>query len=277
MLLRWSADPGVAFRSFMEMARLSREQAAASLRGAGLPDRRAAALLRTGYCTPPQSFLVLTTDLLYSRGWLRFGMWDPGLAYIVELARRSTADAALPVIEQKYGLSEGAARSYYEAASRVRTEEDEIAFATPGAQIWSRDWQPCAIEDGALRCPLDLGDFALGPHLQDAVVDPEHPERTRIRMLPRPEAATIEATPALVEIARPDQLQDVPLPDATVGLGVLVDSGQTRVFVGTPRVLHSMLVRLSLLDGRHSPQFQKIYDQLGIDRQRVTVWRILWG
>jgi asparagine N-glycosylation enzyme membrane subunit Stt3 len=277
MLIRWSADPGLAFRSVMEMSRLPREQAADFLRGAGLPEARVATLLRTVYCTPPQGFLVLTTDLLDSRGWMVFGLWDPGLAHIVELARRSSVDAALPVIEQKYGLPEDAARAYYTAASRVQTEEDEIAFAAPGAQTWSTDWRPCVPEAGTLRCTLDLGDFAVGPHLQDLVVDPDNPERTRIRIVPRPDAAALEATPALVEIARRDQLQDVPLATATVGLAVLVDPDQKRVFVGTPGVVHSVLARLALLDGRYSPGFQKIYDQLGVDRQRITVWRIIWG
>ena len=277
MLVRWSADPGLAFRSVMEMSRLPREQATDFLRGAGLPEARVEALLQTVYCTPPEGFLVLTTDLLYSRGWVVFGLWDPGLAHIVELARRSTLAAALPVIEEKYGIAEVAARTYYTAATHVRTEEDEIAFAAPGAQTWSRDWQPCVPQDGALHCPLELGDFTIGAHLQDLVVDPDNPERTRIRVVPRPNAAAVEATPALVEIARPDQLQDVPLAGATVGLAVLVDPDQKRVFVGTPRVVHSALVRLALLDGRYSPRFQKTYDQLGIDRRRVTVWRIGWG
>jgi asparagine N-glycosylation enzyme membrane subunit Stt3 len=277
MLIRWSADPGLAFRSVMEMSRLPREQAADFLRGAGLPEARVAALLRTVYCAPPEGFLVLTTDLLDSRGWMVFGLWDPGLAHIVELARRGSVDAALPVIEQKYGLPEDAARAYYTAASRVRTEEDEIAFAAPDAQTWSTDWRPCVPEAGTLHCTLDLGDFAVGPHLQDLVVDPDNPERTRIRIVPRPDAAALEATPALVEIARPDQLQDVPLAAATVGLAVLVDPDRKRVFVGTPGVVHSTLVRLALLDGRYSPGFQKIYDQLGVDRQRITVWRIVWG
>jgi hypothetical protein len=107
-------------------------------------------------------------------------------------------------------------------------------------------------------------------------VDLENPERTRIRMVPRPDAAALEATPALVEIARTDRLLDVAPADATVDLAVLVDPDRKRVFIGTPRVVHSTLVRLALLDGRYSPQFQKIFDQLGVDQRRVTVWRIVW-
>jgi hypothetical protein len=109
------------------------------------------------------------------------------------------------------------------------------------------------------------------------LVDPDHPEQTRIRIAARPGATATEATPALVEVARPDRLQDIPLSDATSGLAVLVDPDRKRVFVGTPGVVRSALVRLALLDGRYSPGFQKIYDQLGFDGRRVTVWRIGWG
>ena len=276
MLVRWSADPGLAFRSMTELSLRPREQAAAFLRNAGLPSARASALLQATYCTPPQSFLVLSTDLFYTQGWLVAGLWDPGLAYIVELAHHSTVAAAVPMIEKKYGLPEPTARDLYMAASRIRTEDDRVAFATPGAQTWSRDWQPCVSQSDELHCTLDLGDFEKGPHLQDVAVDPENPERTRIRIVPRPDAAVLEATPALVEIARPDRLQDVAPADATVDLGVLVDPNRKRVFIGTPRVVHSTLVRLALLDGRYSPQFQKIFDQLGVDQRRVTVWRIVW-
>jgi hypothetical protein len=276
MLMRWSADPGLAFRSVMEIARSPREQAASFLRGAGLPEARAAALLETVYCTPPQSFLVLTTDLFYTQGWLVFGWWNPGLAHMVELARRSTIDAAVPIIEQRYGLPEATARDYYTAASHVRTETDRISFAASGAQMWSRDWQTCTAQGEALYCPLGVGDLEAGPYLQDMVVDSKNPERTRMHVVPRADAPAVEATPALVEVAEHDQLQDVPLSGATVGLAVLVDPDQKRVFVGTPGVVHSTLVRLALLDGRYSPRFQKMYDRLGVDRRRVTVWRIGW-
>ena len=277
MLMRWSADPGLAFRSMTELSRLPREEAAGFLRRAGLPDARAVALLKTAYCAPRESYLVLTTDLFYAQGWLAFGVWNPGLAHIVELARRYTVDEALPVIEQKYGLPEAAARTYYSAASRVQTERDEISFAASEAQFWSTDWHSCVPQGEALRCPLGVGDSATGPYLQDMLVDADNPGQTRIRILAGPGTDAIEATPALVEVARPDRLQDFPLSAATTGLAVLVDPDQKRVFVGTPGLVHSTLVRLALLDGRYSPGFQKIYDQLGVDARRVTVWRIGWG
>ena len=277
MLNRWSADPGLAFRSMIELSRLSPGAAGDFLRGAGLPEPRLKALLATAYCTPPQSFLILTTDLFNRSGWLVSGFWDPGRAYILDLARRSPVEAALPAMRTKYGLSDAAARDYYAAAKRVRTEDDRIAFAAPGAEMWSRAWQPCVAEDDGLHCALNLGSPTAGSYARDATVDPEHPERTRIRLVPSAGAAPVEATPALVEIARPDRLEAVPLADATVALAVLVDPEHQRVFVGTPSVVQSTVVRLALLDGKYSAPFQKIYDQSAIDGQRITVWRIVWG
>ena len=269
-LVRWSADPGLAFRSMLELSRQPRDQAAAFLRGAGLPEARLSALLESAYCTPPQSFLVLTTGLLKTRGWLVPGLWDPGRAFLVNLARHDSVEAAVPIIEQKYGLPEATARDYYAAASRIRTEEDRVDFAAPGAQIWSRGWQTCTPQDQVLHCPLAFGE------LSSATVDPEHPEQTRIRVTPRG-GAPIDATPALVEIAGPDGLREVPLANPSAALAVLVDPGEARVFVGTRSVVRSTVVRLALLDGRYSTPFRKIYDQLAIDGQRVTIWRIDWA
>lgn len=268
-LIRWSADHGLAFRSMLELSRLPRDQAAAYLRGAGLPEARLSALLETAYCTPRQSFLVLTTDLLKTRSWLVFGLWDPGRAFLVDLARRSSVQAALPTIEEKYGMPEAVARDYYAAASRIRTEEERVDFAAPGAQTWSSGWQACTRQDQALHCRLDLGE------LSSVTVDPDHPEQTRVRITPRNDAP-VDATPALVEIAGPDSLREVPIANPSAALAVLVDPGKARVFVGTPSVVRSTLVRLALLDGRYSAPFRKIYDQVAVDGQRITVWRIEW-
>ncbi|HLJ21184.1 MAG TPA: STT3 domain-containing protein [Stellaceae bacterium] len=277
MLNRWSADPGLAFRSMIELSRLPRGPAADFLRGAGLPEPRLAALLATAYCKPPASFLVLTTGLFNENGWLESGLWDPGRAYVVELAQHGSFEAALPAMQTKFGLSEAMARDYYAAAKRVRTEDDRIAFAAPGAQVWSRTWQACVAEDDGLHCALNLGNPRAGASARDLTVDPEHPERTRIRLVPSTGAAAVEVIPAVVEIARPDRLEDVSLADATAGLAVLVDPEHQRVFVGTPGVVHSTVVRLALLDGRYSSPFQKIYDQSAVDGQRITVWRVIWG
>src|SRR5262249_6195949 len=82
VLNRWSGDPGLAFGSMIELSRQPRAAAADFLRAAGLPEPRLAALLSTAYCTPPSSFLVITTDLLNASAWLVPGLWDPGRAFV---------------------------------------------------------------------------------------------------------------------------------------------------------------------------------------------------
>jgi hypothetical protein len=278
MLRRWGFDSASAFRAIVTIARLPAEQAPDYLRTVGLGDERAAALLKAVECQPPQGFLVLSTGLLDLRGWLVPGFWDPDRAYAVELARhRYAPDTAVPLLEQRLGLAESGARDLYAAASEVRTEEERTLFAAPYIQTWSRDWQPCVSLADGLHCALDLIEPATGVRLQDLVVDTEHPEGARIRMLKRPMGAPIEATPVLVELAEPDRLRDIAPPGATVDLAVLADPERQRVFVGRPAVVRSTLVRLALLDGRYSPQFQKIFEQLGVDRKRITAWRIVWG
>jgi Oligosaccharyl transferase STT3 subunit len=275
-LVRWTGDRALAYGAILKLAQLPPEQAAGALRGSGLSDERVTALLKGTDCTPPESYLVLTTGMLRLRGWQVSGLWDPNLAYAVDLARRSPADVAEQTIERRLGVPGPAAHALYLAAKNVHGEEGRIAFAAPGAQTWSTDWQSCAAEAERLHCPLDLGDFRIGAHLQDLSVDLHDPQRTRIRVRARAGAEPTEAIPSLVEIARPDRLQDVAVADATVDLAVLVDPEQGRVFVGTPGVVRSTLVRLALLDGRYSPGFRKIADELGVDRRRVTAWRIVW-
>jgi len=262
----------------MAIATLSPAQSSAFLRGAGLDEQRATALVKTTGCTPPQGFLVLSTMELNLRGWLVSGFWDPDRAYAVELARRRYApDAAAAVLEQRLGLTESEARGLYAGATTVHNEAERAAFVAPDAQAWSTDWQSCASSADGLHCALDLTESTTGVHLQDVIVDVEHPERTRVHVLKRAMGAPIEGTPVLVELAEPDRLRDVAPPGATIDLAILVDPEGHRVFVGRPGVVRSTLARLALLDGRYSPQFQKVFDRLDINRQRVTAWRIVWG
>jgi len=278
MLRRWGLDPAGAFHTVMAIATLSPAQSSAFLRGAGLDEQRATALVRTTGCTPPQGFLVLSTMELNLRGWLVSGFWDPDRAYAVELARRRYApDAAAAVLEQRLGLTESEARGLYAGATTVHNEAERAAFVAPDAQAWSTDWQSCASSADGLHCALDLTESTTGVHLQDVIVDVEHPERTRVHVLKRAMGAPIEGTPVLVELAEPDRLRDVAPPGATIDLAILVDPEGHRVFVGRPGVVRSTLARLALLDGRYSPQFQKVFDRLDINRQRVTAWRIVWG
>jgi len=275
-LVRWNGDRALDYRTIGSLAQVRPALAASVLQGIGLSDERAAALLKVMECRPPESYLVLTTELLRTQGWKESGQWDPNLAYVVDLARRYPADIAERTIERRFGVPAAAAHDLYVTARYVRSEEGRIAFAASEAQTWSTDWQSCATEADSLHCPLDLGDFRLGAHLQDVSVDLRDPQRTRIRMLAHPGAEPTEAIPAFVEIARPDRLEDVAVQGATVHLAVLVDPERGRVFVGTPGIVRSTVVRLTLLDGRYSPSFQKIADELGVDRRRVTAWRIVW-
>jgi len=278
MLRRWGLDPAAAWQTVMALTRISPARSAAFLRDAGLDDPRAAALLKTTGCTPPQGFLVISTMDLNLKGWLLSGFWDPGRAYAVELARRRYApDAAAEILEQRLGLTASEARGLYAGAATVHNEAERAAFVAPDAEAWSADWQSCASSADGLHCTLDLTELTTGVHLQDVIVDVEHPERTRVHVLKRAMGAPIEGTPALVELAEPDHLRDVAPPGATIDLAVLVDPEGRRVFVSRPGVVRSTLARLALLDGRYSPQFQKVFDQLDINRQRVTAWRIVWG
>ncbi len=278
MLRRWGLDPAAAFHAVTAVTQLPPAQLSAVLRDAGLSAQRTAALLKATGCTPPQGFLVISTTDINLRGWLVSGFWDPDRAYAVELARRRySPDAAASILEQRLGLTDSAARGLYAAAAAVHTEAERAAFAAPDAQAWSIGWRSCASSAEGLRCTLDLTESTTGVRLQDVIVDVEHPERTRVHILKRPMGAPTEETPVLVELAEPDRLRDVALPGATVDLAVLVDPEGRRVFVSRPGVVRSTLVRLALLDGRYSPQFQKVFDQPDIDGQRVTAWRIVWG
>lgn len=227
---RAGREPADAFD--VVRALVSRDAAAADdyLRTAGFePDTRAA-ILQTTHCTPPDSYLVVSTRLLDARTALvDLGSWDP---------RRG----AVP--------------------SRAFDASD------PGTPFLPR-WIACdaARPDGARVCPIDAS-IAAGRIPLDTVSWPAaHPERA---VLVAGDPAQAGAPGLVVVAGAHGLERFTPAEPAHPDLGVLIDVQVARVLVGAPTFLASTLVQLLFLDGRYATRYSRVDERIADGERVTT-------
>jgi hypothetical protein len=157
----------------------------------------------------------------------------------------------------------------------VKGEPARTAFAAPNSRLWSLGWQECRQDGALLDCLIDIA----GPPGSKLAVrfDPSDPSKTQVTARV-PGQADADVVPALIQVARPDKIEEIAPSGATApDLALLIDPTGRRIFAATPGVIRSTLVRLVLLDGSYSPLFHKVDDHLAFDGERITAWRIEWG
>lgn len=195
-------------------------------------------ILRATHCEPPESYLVLPTELVDARTALvDVGGRDP---------RRPPGG-----------------RRVFDPADR-------------GTPFLAR-WVPCDPPgaDGERTCPLETllagGAIRLDSFsYRDAAAD-----RASLRA-GGAGGRTTAGAPGLILVAGADGLERVtPASPAHPDLGVMIDVPNARILVGDPAFLESTLVQLLYLDGRYATRFAKVDERVAGD-ERVTTWRVRW-
>lgn len=76
-LTRYGLDSRAAYDAVVRMASLSADAADDYLAGVGLDDSARADVLASTHCTPPASYLILSSGQVTFPGWWQLGIWDP--------------------------------------------------------------------------------------------------------------------------------------------------------------------------------------------------------
>jgi hypothetical protein len=273
---------GVAARSLIvALAALDRDAARAHLGVHGIGGQAAEDVLRSTHCPPPPAYLLLTSNLIYVRGWRHLGNWNFARAYAARAARHRPEAETVAALVRRFGLPEADARALY-ARVRTLTDEREVReFIAPDASYFARDWFPCRVESdgGAWICPIELSVGERGPVLDAFQYVVAAPERSRF-LCRTWEGDTLsrrgfKGMPAGLVMAGRAPTHEVSFdrpmhPD----LGVLVDAPRRRILVGPPYLLRSTFTQLMYLDGRYAEHFEKFDERRGSDGERLVTWRI---
>jgi hypothetical protein len=100
------------------------------------------------------------------------------------------------------------------------------------------------------------------------------PERGELR---RHRRAGPSATPVQIFVAAAERIEAVAAPAAArADVGVVVDTENERVLVGSPELLQSTFTHLVFLDGRYAKRFRKFDDRIAYGGERIVTWELGW-
>jgi hypothetical protein len=278
-------DPVTAYTIVSHIVGLEAADARAYLAARGFPATAQTNILRSTHCTPPEAYLITTTQQLYNpHAWTPIGLWDPRRAYLASRVERLPKPDLLSVLVKRFGYTEPAAAALYEQARALKSPQQTENFVMPQHErYYGLQWYHChpAENRPAMVCPVDLRLPRRRSILKAFVYDPVSPQTARLRLRPaaseRTESVTEEA-PAVVMLAGAQHLVEKHFPASHhPDIGVLVDVPQQRILVGTPRLLRSTFTHLMYLDGRYASFYEKFDDRVDYSGHRIVTWKINWN
>jgi len=263
----------------IDLAKLDATAAAAYLAQHGFTDAEQADVLASTHCTPPESYLIISTEQTRKDAWLRLGSWDFRRAYIARQAEHRPSGDVVADIVRRFGYTQEQAMAL---DARARTDtRDELAGPTLAAA--SPLWYACTPGNDAtvMHCGLHLADKMTGNILDEFSYDAALPRFGRFRFRPsqggRIAGTESEGTPTTLVVAGPQQMERFNFDAPTNGdLGVLIDLPNRRIFLAAPSFIRSTFTHLLYLDGRYARHFEKYDERVSSLGQRVVTWRINW-
>jgi dolichyl-diphosphooligosaccharide--protein glycosyltransferase len=275
-VLRTAGDATAAHAIVIELARLGRPAAAAHLAERGFTQQAVEDVLASTHCTPPETYLLLSSRLAEKDTWMRLGLWDMRRAYIAQAASRTPRSEAVADLTRRFGYTAAEAAALY-ARARATSRSD---FAIGPAPRAPSDAYPCgpAREPGTLRCPLGLLDTASNRIVEEFIFNVAVPQRSRLRYRPttpgRPSGSPVEIAPGALLIAETERV-DVDLPQPRYGeVGVLLDTRTWRIRVGPPALIRSTFAQLLYLDGRYASHYTKVDERASDLNERVLAFKV---
>jgi hypothetical protein len=263
-----------ARETIMTLATASSEAARDRLRARGLDEATIVDVLASTHCTPPPTYLVLTSAMRGMVGWRSLGSWDARRAYAARVARDLPEAQAVRDMQARLGVSADDARALWRAA-RATDPSKLDAFIAPKRGYLSTEWVACNDTDGVWQCPMSI-DTGTGKTLTGVRVVLRAPERSRLVLRrPAPTGGDDLATPGSLVMAGSETISTLVFQPAILpALGVLADLPNRRVLLGTPSLLESTFTQLAYLDGRYAKGVEKVDERVGYDGERVTTWRV---
>ena len=268
----------------LTLAQLDTSGARDYLSRLGLSSEAAQRVFRATNCSPPPSYLVLSSRLNDIPGWRYFGNWDFRRAFIVAYSRdfgKGTSDS----LAAELGYDKPTTRTLVEKARALRTPAEVEDFISSSDGYLADSWLPCVSDQSDWVCRVEDrngAEVARGVRLAAIVVHPDSPPRAGLRVSRDGFGAQVarmdEVAPGSLLIATGEHLSKVAYADSIYpDTAVLFDAPNHRVLVGPRRLLESTFTRLMFLGAGYSNFFEKIDDRLGYSGERVRVWKINWN
>lgn len=259
----------------VELANRSRADAGSYLTEQGFEAGEVEAVLAATHCDPPESYLLVDTELTAKDSWMRLGAWDFRRSYVYARAADGSESDVVSDITQRFGYGVDEARALYTDARRLGRVEFVIGATPRAPSVWysCRPGSP-----GIMRCPIGLFDLASRKMVDELVYHVHSPGRSVVRYRHaepgRPPGAVSEQPPGALLVADA-VLTDVNLPTPRYSeAAFLLDTRTWRVLVGPPLLIRSTFTHLLFLDGRYARHFEKVDERVTHTEGRLQTWRL---
>jgi hypothetical protein len=266
------ADDVTANSILMEVVKLDRTRAGQYLAQRGFTAPEQNNLLAATHCTPPESFLVVSKEMiLKGEWWMGLGSWDVKKAYLVFRARGGSEGEAVADWVARFGYRAEDARALYRKIVAFKSAAEVEAFIAPSQRLIPTEWIPCRRAGPEMSCRITVAHAGATRHMY-FVYQPSAPKGGRLKSGGR------EGPPAVVIVAGAERLEEIADPSpAFAEVGVLIDPAGERILVGTPLLIRSTLLRLVYLDPNYSERFQLFVRKSTASGEEVVAWKIDWN
>lgn len=262
---------------------LTQEEARRYLEQRGITGAKQETVLDSTHCDPPPSYLVLSTQMdadSVMNALSYIGEWDVRRAYIVNLAGRLPEAKAVQQIVSQLGISPPEADVLFKQAKSATKRHLESYFISARARYVTKTWVTCLPSHAQAQCRIDAPlDDKTTLETISYDFDSKTAARLHLKMASERNRTSIEKDvfPELTIFSSKGQSKEV-WSELNQGsnLGVLIDTANHRVLIGTPSLLRSTFTRLVFLHGEQSPFFHKVDDEFSFSGEEVTTWQILW-
>jgi dolichyl-diphosphooligosaccharide--protein glycosyltransferase len=260
-----------AYGFLVDLVKLDRAAADRYLAARGFNAEQRASLIASTHCAPPESFLVLSKEMIAkAEWWTPLGSWDVRRAYLARRTRLLPEPAALQDLARQ-GYKGMEAKALYDIVAPLRTQAEIDGFIAPPQRLIPTEWIPCSEAAGGMKCNITVTN-PDGVARLEFFYDPAAPEDGRLR-----QGARVGTLGALVVAGNRALGERLDSGAAFRDIGVLLDVGGQRILVGTPLLVRSTLVRLFYLGGRYSRIFQPARRRTTLTGEEVATYKIDWG
>ena len=241
---------------------LGKEEARDVLMSEGLSEQQTKEVLDLTHCTPPESFVIASEDMIGKSGvWGHFGAWNFTKADIWRETGRKSKGEAINYMKERYEIGEEEANNIYREMTQL---SDDSA-----TDAWIGPWNGFA--GGVTGCGADKGMALCGDGLIVNLTDYN-------AWYPTPQG---NLHPISISYPTEDgkiltkNFENNTIPQYLSVL--LVPSGEsyTRV-LGSPELIDGMFARMFYLKGHSLEYFKPLTVQSGFTGTQVWVWEVDW-
>jgi dolichyl-diphosphooligosaccharide--protein glycosyltransferase len=269
-LAAMGVDEYRAYGFLLELVRLDRAASDRYLADRGFSAERRASILASTHCTPAESFLVISKEIITkAEWWMTLGSWDVRRAYLAKRTRLFPETQALEDLK-RLGYRPADGKVLYDTVAGLKSPAEIDDFIAPPQRLIPSEWIPCNEGAGGMSCRITITNETGGGYLYFNY-DSAAPKNARLKDGRR------EGSVAALVVAGSQGLEEVLSPAAVFpDIGVLLDLSGRRILIGSPLLVRSTLVRLFYLGDRYSKVFKSLARRRTLLGEEVATFKIDW-